>query len=153
MKAQITIDEYTAYGKKYANDNIIYSFRSRTINPAKPIKVYRNLHNNMYSIKQQGLVVAHAERLCISNCKFIVNEKGRQKVIKEKKKNVHAYIEGKYTTSCMGTTASRNDLPVKVTYNPYLYDSFINTQYKTPVKGARAVILSEGGEVRAAYTF
>lgn len=107
------------------------------------------------SIKQSGKVVAHAERLCIRDCEFVVNECGRQRVLKEKQKNVHAFIKGYYTTSGMGTCANRNDLPVEITYNPYKYNSFITKNFtpeKNKLKGARFCIADEN-TVRAAYIF
>jgi len=136
---------------KYADDNIVYSYKGRSINLEKPIKVYKNLHKDCYSVKQGTLVVAHAERLCLRDVTFKVNEKNRQKVIKTKQKNVHAFIEGFYDTSGMGTTAERNDLPVKVYYNPYKTNTFINKQYNKPLKVARFVIADKNG-VRASYT-
>jgi hypothetical protein len=132
---------------QYADHNIVSSFRERQIDLEKPVYVYRNLHTKGYSIKQSGKVVAHAKRLCVSNCKFIVSESGRQRVIKEKQKNVHAFIKGTYTTSGMGTTAEKNDLPVEITYNPYTDNSFVTKNF-TPflkLKGARFVILDENG--------
>ena len=106
----------------------------------------------MYSIKQNNLVVAHALRLCLTNVHFIVNEKGRQKVIETKQKNVHAFIKGFVKGSCMGTTAKRNDLPVTVYYNPYKTKTFINKSYNKPLKGALAVIADENS-VKASYTY
>lgn len=136
---------------KYADYNIVYSYKGRSIDIEKPIKVYRNLHKDCYSIKQGSLVVAHAERLCLSNVTFKVNEKNRQKVIETKRKNVHAFIEGFYTTCGIGTTAERNDLPVEVYYNPYKTSSFLNKQYNKPLKGAWFVIADQK-QVRASYT-
>ena len=136
---------------KFADNNIVHSYKNRLINLEKPILVYKNLHKNCYSIKQDSLVVAHAERLCIRDVTFIVSEKNRQKVIETKQKNVHAFIKGLYETSGMGTTASKNDLPVEVYYNPYKTDSFVNKQSDTKLKGARFVIADQSG-VRAAYT-
>lgn len=139
---------------EYGDSNIVVSFKDRQINLKEPIYVYRNLHTNGYSIKQNNKVVAHAKRLCIKDCKFVVSENGRQRVLKEKQKNVHAFIRGYYTTSGMGTSAIKNDLPVEVTYNPYVTDSFVTKNF-TPylkLKGARFIIADENG-VRAAYTF
>ena len=139
---------------KFADYNIVFSFKERQIDLDKPIYVYRNLHKKGYSIKQSGIVVAHADRLCIRSCEFIVSEPGRQRVLKEKQKNVHAFIKGFYTTSGMGTCADRNDLPVSITYNPYKNDSFVTKNF-TPfkkLKGATFCIADENG-IKAAYTF
>lgn len=136
---------------KYVDNNIVYSYKDRGIDLEKPIKVYKNLHKNCYSIKQGTLVVAHAERLCIKDVTFKVSEVNRQKVIETGQKNVHAFIEGFYTTSGMGTSAERNDLPVEVYYNPYKTSKFMNKQYNKSLKGAMFVIASEN-QVRASYT-
>ena len=139
----------------YADSNIVRSFKGRQINLEQPIYVYRNLHKKGYSIKQAGKVVAHAERLCIRDCEFVVNESGRQRVLKEKQKNVHAFIKGYYTTSGMGTCAKRNDLPVEITYNPYKNNSFVTKNF-TPennnLKGARFCIMDEN-KVKTAYIY
>lgn len=83
----------------------------------KSVKVYKNLHKNCWSIKQKNLVVAYADVLYLKDCIFKVNEKGRQRVISEKRKNVHAYVIGKivdFNVECIK----------KVTYNPYKYPFF-----------------------------
>lgn len=141
---------------QYADENEVYSFKGRTINLDKPIKVYRNLHKEgiWYSIKQGNLIVAHATKLCMGDCDFIVNEKGRRRVLKERRKNVHAYIKGYYTTSIMGTAADKNDLPALIKYDPYKYKTFVCTNLiREPyeVKGAMAVILTDC--IRAAYSY
>lgn len=141
---------------KFADDNEVYSFKGRTIDLEKPIRIFRNLTKKgiWYSVRQGSLTVAHAKAICVRNCTFIVNEKVRQRVAKNRKKEVHAFIEGMYTTSGMGTTASRNDLPAEIKYNPY-YDEFFKCSNLTIkpfyVKSARFVICNHEG-VKAAYT-
>lgn len=145
--------EYTHNGELYADDNVIYSFKERKINIGKPIYVYKNLHNGMYSIRQSGLVVAHAERLCVSRPIFIVRKSGRDTVLKTKQKNIHAFVKGWYSGSVCGTTASRNDLPMQIEYNPYKYDSFVCTNLtETPyrIDKCGGVILDENG-IMGAY--
>jgi hypothetical protein len=136
---------------KNADDNIVYPYKGRSINLEKTIKVYRNLHKDCYSIKQGSLVVAHAERLCLRDVIFKVNEKNRQKVLKTKQKNVHAFIEGFYDTSGMGTGASKNDLPVEVYYNPYKTSTFVNKESNNALKGA-VFVIADKKQVRASYT-
>jgi len=141
--------------KNMADDNLVYSFKGRTIDLSEPILIYRNLTKKgvWYSIRQGNVVVAHAQRLCVSNCKFLVNQKGRERVVRNKKKEVHAFIKGKYSTSGMGTTASENDLRAVIRYNPYYNTSFIceNLTVKPfEVKGASFCICDEKG-VKAAY--
>ena len=56
--------------------------------------VYWNLHRKCYSIQQKGIVVAHADRIVVSNPSFRVNEKDRLKVVATGHKTVHAGVQG-----------------------------------------------------------
>jgi len=60
------------------------------------VQVYRNLHNGLISIQDlsTGLVLGHAYAIDLKRADFIVREAGRQQVIKEKRKNVHAFVRG-----------------------------------------------------------
>jgi hypothetical protein len=60
------------------------------------VKVYFNLQKDCLSVidAETGLLYCHAHRVEIHNAKFRVQEAGRQRVIKDKRKNVHAYIIG-----------------------------------------------------------
>ena len=62
------------------------------IDYSKPVKVYKNLHKDCWSIQQNGLVKAHSDEINLFDCKFLVNEKDRQRVIKTNRKNVHAFV-------------------------------------------------------------
>lgn len=107
------------------------SFKGRHIDTNKKVMVYKNLHNGKFSIKQDGLVVAHVDSIVLSRAIFKVNESGRQRVIKEQKKNVHAFIVG-YPEKC---NTSQNDVDNlrRVTYNPYESGSFYFKENKKSV--------------------
>lgn len=139
-----------------ANDNIILPFKKRTIDTSKPIEVYRNLNRKgkVYSIRQNGIVVAHSTAICIRDAQFLVNKSGKEKAIKTKTRNVHAFVRGFYATSGMGTTAKNNDLPIFIHYNPFKPWGFyhIYGDKTIELKGARFCIANEDG-LRAAYTF
>lgn len=98
------------------------SYKGRKVDNSKPVMVYKNLHNGLFSIKQGGLVVGHALSLRLNNVLFQVNEAGRQRVIKEKKKNVHAYICGNLLGYDVPSEIS--DTSRMVSYNPYKGASF-----------------------------
>jgi len=95
------------------------------------IEVYFNLHKNMFSIralegKQRGRVIAHMERVGIRNAEFVVQKAGREKVLAEKKKNVHAFIRGDFDVESIEriewdaeTVNAFPHLFGRVTYNPY----------------------------------
>jgi hypothetical protein len=109
------------------------------IDPAQQVRVYRNLHKNCFSVKQDGLVRCHADNVTLENVKFIVSKAGQRRVRDEKKKNVHAFIEG----YVVGTREADNyvdgewsDQEIengftnwqRAYYNPYECDGFMNTE-------------------------
>ncbi len=96
------------------------SFKGRSIQFDKKVQVYRNLNNGSLSIKQNGLVVGHADIIALSEVKFIVNQKGRERVLREGRKNVHAFVEGYFVPSSIDI-----QMEDSVCYNPYNMDSFI----------------------------
>lgn len=141
---------------KEANDNIILSYKGRQVDLSKPVRVYRNLNKKgvWYSLVQNRQTVAHTSAVCLGESKFVVNPKIRERVVKNKRKEFHAYIEGMIVSSICGTTAKKNDLPAVIKYNPYQHTGFTCVNLvKKPfiVKGAGAVICNHEG-VKAAYT-
>ena len=60
----------------------------------KKVYVYKNLHRGCWSVKQGGLVKAHALELNLYDCTIKVSQAGQARVRKEKRKNVHAGIKG-----------------------------------------------------------
>lgn len=98
----------------------IQPFKGRTLDKSKKVAVYRNLHNNKFSIMQNGLVVAHTNKLALQGVTFHVSEKGRERVLHERKKNVHAYVKG-YIYPIKPLPVERKE----VYYNPYKVSSFM----------------------------
>ena len=98
------------------------------IDHKKKVFVYKNLHKDCWSVKQDGLVKAHTDKINLWDCAFRVNARGRQKVLDEQRKNVHAGINGYIDEFDL-------DLPntVEVTYNPYKYDSFVDKATESPI--------------------
>jgi hypothetical protein len=75
-------------------------YKGRFLDPTRPVRVYRNLHSSYgdgrrWSIRQGPHVVAHADNLHLVDVRFVVSEKGRQRVLAERRKNVHAFAEGR----------------------------------------------------------
>ena len=95
-----------------------------TLKVGDRIEVYRNLHKNCFSIRRNGRVVAHKyydQPFFVRDATFVVRPAGRAKVLKEQRKNVHAFVRGYYqgeTANCCGKCFS------EVSYNPYKNDSF-----------------------------
>lgn len=84
----------------------------------KEVRIYRNLRKNCYSVQWQGKVIAHVDSIVLKNVRFQVSEAGRQRVIKDKRKNVHAYIIGQVSMN------AALDKGMRVSYNPYVAGEF-----------------------------
>jgi hypothetical protein len=120
------------------------------INYNKPVWVYRNLRHgrnapSLYSVMQNGRVVMRVHSVLLTDARFVVREAGRQKVLQEKRKNVHAFVVGHLATSAFGIDKTGPNLPVKVTYNPYTAGYFFAGTQPYPVLSARAVLINESG--------
>ena len=119
------------------------------------VQVYRNLnkklhkgdHGPVYSVRgDDGLVKNHTCHLMLEDCSLRVSGKGKQRVRDEKRKNVHAYIQGRELHIC--NMAVFYDRSISITYNPYKYDSFVNSETGEPVYKADVVIFGCGDKAR-----
>jgi len=116
------------------------------------VEVYFNLHRRMYSVRalegeDKGRVIDHLPECAIRNAKFVVSEAGRQRVLRDGRKNVHAYVRGELVAETRGYISfigslARKDGPIRVvTYNPYRFDSFFDLDTKEPVYEAEVCLL------------
>jgi hypothetical protein len=87
---------------------------------------------------ETGLVVAHRNSVTLTDAKFKVSQAGRERVLREKRKNVHAGVVGVWVEGSVDTAEMTS-----VTYNPYLYTSFVTADSKTPIKSADRVFLKD----------
>ena len=115
--------------------------------PGPRVRVYRNLHTGTLSMqaynpeKKGWRVISHPFQVKLQDVKFVVNEGGRQRVLKEKRKNVHAWIEGNlisYETSRFINEAK---------YNPYKYDFWTDPKSGHRVETAAFCSVNRNGEV------
>ena len=110
----------------------------------KKVFVYYNLHKHKWSVKdvKTGRVIGHHYEVQLYNATFKVSEAGRARVLKEKRKNVHAGVEGYLTTDVLARKMDGTILwesqseRHRVTYNPYLYDTFVTVSDKEPIHKA-----------------
>lgn len=112
-----------------------------------PVEVYFNLHKKCLSVKQKGKVVAYAESICLQDVEFKVSEAGRQRVLKEQKKNVHATVKG--TIAQTNVSKLWNNESVRVGYNPYKAPTFVEKGTERPIQTAEFVELN--GKNMVAY--
>jgi len=111
--------------------------------------VYFNLHRKLFSVKalegpMKGRVIAHRQHVLLNDATFKVSEAGRQRVIREQRKNVHAGVSGTWFNVAAGNGlhdfVSMNGSAIM--YNPYKYDSFVHRYGEHPIQSARVVALS-----------
>lgn len=127
--------------------------------------IYKNLHKNRFSIRilegpAKGKVIAHCSKVLVEDVDFVVSEAGRQKVLREKKKNVHAFVRGRVVAMSGDLSDLAKDFglrrdefpfsPVRsiglkakgkdVTYNPYRGASFHIRKTEHPVSKCRRLM-------------
>jgi hypothetical protein len=119
------------------------------------VDVYFNLHKKVWSVKSRdrrynyGRVIAHMSEVSVDNATFVVSQAGRERVLREKRKNVHAYVRGtlnRFRDLRMVGNGECSDLY----YNPYKVDSFVDHETMEPVTSADKVALYPDRRVRAA---
>lgn len=97
--------------------------------------------------KNKGKVIAHCDTIELQDCEMKVSEAGRQRVIREQKKYVHAGVVGRVVS--MDKTIKTT--PKQITYNPYRFGSFVMKESLEPVYTANKAYLSakkgEGAKV------
>jgi hypothetical protein len=82
------------------------------------VQVYKNLHTGTWSVRQGGIVIDHPLELALRDCRFLVQPAGRAKVLREQRKNVHAYISGYIVPMAEAMEGFLYDV-CQVSYNPY----------------------------------
>lgn len=105
------------------------------------VMVYYNLHKHTFSVSYNGRVIAHADYVKLFNVEFRVRQGGRDKVLKEKRKNVHSFVIGTLVDYCKYPCENMPSEPNNniVTYNPYKYNSFVMKDTEEPVYKADIV--------------
>lgn len=114
-----------------------------------PVRVYWNWPKKLFSVQVKSLnskgkmtwrVAGHFDYLELQDVTFHVRESGRQKVLRECKKNVHAKIHGR-VLSIEKPSLFGKHIFATVTYNPYQNENFIST-WNGAVDGCSNLLLS-----------
>jgi len=115
------------------------------------VDVYRNLHTGNLSVREKGLVVDHVHDIWISKAHFVVNPAGRARVLRQRRKNVHAFVRG-YQLSEMADRAliahgKDGSVGATLRYNPYESDGFVEIQTGRKVRWAELAYVGPEGVV------
>ena len=112
----------------------------KTIDPNKKIEVYFNLHKKIWSVRQSGKVVQHTNFIQIREPQYVVSQKGNERVRREKKKNVHAFVRG-YVENRLPVFPRKSTF---ITYNPYKHKTFVDKKTGRTVKVSDYAVLTCG---------
>jgi hypothetical protein len=108
-------------------------YKNRKVDPDRFVKVYRNLHKDgyTYSVKQNGLVVAHTQELWMRDVLFYVNPTMYEKFLNTWVRQIFAYVKG-----YICDPPENIDYHSEISFNPkkhsYFYD--VNTD-KPAIEG------------------
>ena len=112
------------------------------------VEVYFNIHKKTFSVRscRTGRVMLHTDKVHINNPTFVVRKAGRERVLREGKKNVHAFVRGDITVFNdfdhikVGFDPDYLDYTL-VLYNPYKFDTFVDVIDTRPVRTAKRAAL------------
>ncbi len=118
-------------------------------------RVYRNLTRKTYSVQQRVFkapsssawrVVGHQDSLYLTDVAFMVSQAGRLRVVNTGRKQVHAYVLGRYEGPAFIEPEWFSALPsiVRVHYNPFHNSTFVD-EGGWPIYGGAACWLTPGG--------
>lgn len=113
------------------------------------VRVYRNLRcklSPLYSVQiyYHGVgyrLVGHTRELLLKDVAFSVSQSGRQRVIAQQSKNVHAYVEG----VLISHWTHPGGLGQRVSYNPYASPFFRALDTHEPIWKADYAIINHAG--------
>ena len=112
------------------------------------VRIYYNFHKKLFSVQEKvngsWKVVEYTNEIFIRNATFKVSESGRQRVLKQKRKNVHAFILGERFPFIPKSFVYRDE----VSYNPYKQGNFMLVSENKPLDRAKYVAII-GGKVIA----
>lgn len=110
--------------------------------------VYFNLNRKVFSVREyRGTrrVLFHTESIILQDCEFQVSQTGRERVLRERRKDVHAGVVGEYIAQSWSSDRIPNS--TRVSYNPYRFNYFYNVDTLEPVlKSNHAGLIVDHGK-------
>lgn len=105
------------------------------------VQVYKNLHQQCWSVRSGGRVKFYCNKIVLRDCRYNVGEAGRLRVIREGRKNVHAYISGylcsvdRVTSALLEAFDDHNSYfkYCGVYYNPKKFQKFVDIETGLPI--------------------
>ncbi len=125
------------------------------MNATTQVFAYRNLHRKLWSLRatrgaDRGRIVARETTVLLENCTLKVSEAGRQRVIAQGRKNVHAGIVGTPCTLAVDDARLQGRRMVRLRYNPRVGPTFTREDTGETVITADLIVLDFAGRAWAA---
>jgi hypothetical protein len=86
-------------------------------------------------------VTAHPDAVRLSSAVFVVRQAGRKRVLREKRKNVHAWIEGELIRELSGRWSAYKN---RAYYNPYTCAHWVGPRGVQLIGAKRVVVECSG---------
>jgi len=115
----------------------------------KPVRVFKNWKHGCYNIIQNGRLEASAKQVRLIDVEFRVRESGRERMLRDQRRNVHAFAIG-HLMDFVHPSEHRDleHMPGRgMYYDPYQFASFVDRETQEPVESARFVQLDEQGVI------
>lgn len=106
------------------------------------LSVYRNTHKGCWSVKEGRLPVRHAAELALEDGRLVVRPGGRARVLREKRKCVHAFAVGRPAPAAAATRRRLRE----ARYSPYRAGHFTLAGGE-PVREFRFALLARDGRL------
>lgn len=118
-----------------------------TIDPNRPVRVFRNWKRDCWSILQDGVLRASAREVLLADVEFLVRPSGRARMLREGRKNIHAYAVGRLVDWVHPDDGRILSAPAgrSVFYDARRFASFVDGETHAPVHRAAVVHLHDGG--------
>ncbi len=91
------------------------------------VKVYYNIRKKCLSVmdKTTRRVITHTSSITLADVKFLVSQKGVERIRQQKRKAVVAFVEGEFVAwHTEGVNLLMHSM-TPVTFNPYKHTSFV----------------------------
>jgi hypothetical protein len=89
------------------------------------VEIYFNLHKKIFSMRHKGKVIAHVCGAMLKDVTYVVQPAGRARVLREGKKNVHAFARGELVEKLPVYDAG-SYVANFAKYNPYKAATFVD---------------------------
>lgn len=104
-----------------------------------------HFHKKCFSIRSRSSrkVIGYTDRIVLSNARFLVSQSGRARVLRERMKNIHAYVQGEFMHELQHA-----EFPIayvkEAYYNPYRVSTFVDKGRTEPIHFAPIAICEQG---------